>query len=210
MRGGRPVFTFVSLLEPWVSLTEVFRSAWPPRLRSKCSQQALPRPEAMRRHRGHRDWKHTASNSRYSDRGGRMPAVAAVPNSRGTHTECDRCTCSGRQWRWRLSWSIGRLDRKGGRPLRDHASVLERYHGTRPRLSLTVTISPQVDRVQQDQQLMYVTLPLAILEYWLRVILCLLESEQIGSDVVGVGLRYVHIWHDISRNNRLRVLQPSY
>lgn len=82
--------------------------------------------------------------------------------------------------------------------------------GTRPRLSLTVAISPQVDRVQQNQQLMHVTLPLAILEYWLRVILCLLESEQIGSDVVGVGLRYVHIWHDISRNNRLRVLQPSY
>jgi hypothetical protein len=39
-----------------------------------------------------------------------------------------------------------------------------------------------------------VTLPLTILWYWLCMILCLLESDQLGGDVVGFGLRYVHVW----------------
>jgi hypothetical protein len=26
------------------------------------------------------------------------------------------------------------------------------------------------------------------------MILCLLESDQLGGDVVGFGLRYVHVW----------------
>jgi hypothetical protein len=38
------------------------------------------------------------------------------PEKMGTHGKCDRCTCSGRQWRWRRSRSTGDSTERAGRP----------------------------------------------------------------------------------------------